>query len=172
MIPMTLNADMRQDAWVIPYITTLPRQGSNVSYLHRQRCLHSRDRDQDRCHGCCYDRPVPVIRRESSGLHSQVKEYLPLKKVKRQINAFCLRHGYHYEKTKWTIAHLKWTKQLKMLGLYRETMDEYMASYDEPAAKIERFDSRIEEIAFRERYQGKVKKMVCFRESRLIRLCR
>lgn len=99
-----------------------------------------------------------------------VKEYLrmrddhklALKKVKQQINAFCLRHGYHYEKTKWTIAHLKWLKQLEMPGLYRETMDEYMASYEEQAAKIERFDSRIEEIASQERYQEKVKKLVCF----------
>lgn len=99
-----------------------------------------------------------------------VKEYLrmrddhklALKKVKQQINAFCLRHGYHYEKTKWTIAHLKWLKQLEMPGLYRETMDEYMASYEEQASKIERFDSRIEEIASQERYQEKVKKLVCF----------
>ena len=44
-----------------------------------------------------------------------VKEYLrmrddhkkALKKVKQQVNAFCLRHGYHYEGTKWTLAHLK-----------------------------------------------------------------
>lgn len=99
-----------------------------------------------------------------------VKEYLrmrddhklALKKVKQQINAFCLRHGYHYEKTKWTIAHLKWLKQLEMPGLYRETMDEYMASYEEQTAKNERFDSRIEEIASQERYQEKVKKLVCF----------
>ena len=99
-----------------------------------------------------------------------VKEYLrmrddhklALKKVKQQINAFCLRHGYHYEKTKWTIAHLKWLRQLEMPGIYREAMDEYMASYDEQTAKIGRFDSRIEEIALQERYQEKVKKLVCF----------
>lgn len=41
-------------------------------------------------------------------------------------------------------------------------MDEYMASYDEQTAKIGRFDSRIEEIALQERYQEKVKKLVCF----------
>ena len=70
-----------------------------------------------------------------------VKEYLrmrddyklALKKVKQQLNAFCLRHGYRYEKTKWTIAHLKWLKQLELSTLYRETLDEYMASYDETA---------------------------------------
>ena len=99
-----------------------------------------------------------------------VKEYLrmrddmklALKKVKQQINAFCLRHGYHYDKTKWTIAHLKWLKQLEMSALYRETLDEYMASYDEQTAKIERFDKRIEELASQERYQKKVEKLGCF----------
>ena len=99
-----------------------------------------------------------------------VKEYLrmrddhklALKKVKQQINAFCLRHGRRYEKTKWTIAHLKWLKQLELSALYRETLDEYMASYDEQTAKIERFDKRIEELASQERYQKKVKKLGCF----------
>ena len=99
-----------------------------------------------------------------------VKEYLrmrddmklALKKVKQQINAFCLRHGYHYDKTKWTIAHLKWLKQLDLSALYRETLDEYMAYYDEQTAKIERFDKRIEELASQERYQKKVEKLGCF----------
>ena len=99
-----------------------------------------------------------------------VKEYLrmrddhklALKKVKQQINAFCLRHGYHYEKTKWTIAHLKWLKGLDISGLYKDTLNEYMASYDEQTAKVERFDRRIEELASQERYQEKVKRLGCF----------
>ena len=99
-----------------------------------------------------------------------VKEYLrmrddhkqALKKVKQQINAFCLRHGCHYEGTKWTIAHLKWLQKLDLKGLYRETLEEYMASYEEQTAKIERFDKRIEDIAAQERYQEKVKRLGCF----------
>ena len=99
-----------------------------------------------------------------------VKEYLrmrgdhklALKKIKQQINAFCLRHGYCYDKTKWTITHLTWLKQLDMSGLYRETLDEYLASYDEHTAKVERFDKRIEELSSQERYCEKVKKLGCF----------
>ncbi len=99
-----------------------------------------------------------------------VKEYLrmrnahklALKKIKQQINAFCLRHGYHYEGTKWTIAHLKWLKKLDLKDLYRETLEEYMASYEEQTAKIERYDQRIKEIAEQERYQEKVKRLGCF----------
>lgn len=67
-----------------------------------------------------------------------VKEYLrmrndhklALKKIKQQINAFCIRHGFCYDGTKWTLSHLKWLKKLEITnGLYRETLDEYMASY-------------------------------------------
>lgn len=49
-----------------------------------------------------------------------------------------------------------------MKGLYHETLEEYMASYDERTAKIERFDKRIEEVATLERYQEKVKRLGCF----------
>ncbi len=98
-----------------------------------------------------------------------VKEYLrmrddhkqALKKVKQQINAFCLRHGYQYDGTKWTIAHIKWLKKLELSSMYQETLNEYMASYDEQTAKIERFDARIEEIASQSRYTEKVKKLGC-----------
>ena len=99
-----------------------------------------------------------------------VKEYLrmrddhklALKKVKQQINAFCLRHGHHYAQTKWTVAHWKWLKKLELSTLYREVLDEYMASYEEYVAKIERFDQRIEELASQEKYAENVKRLGCF----------
>ena len=99
-----------------------------------------------------------------------VKEYirmrddhkLTLKKIKQQINAFTLRHGHHYPGTKWTMAHWKWLKKLDLSSMYREVLDEYMASYEEQSAKIERFDLRIEEIASQSKYQEKVKRLVCF----------
>jgi transposase len=101
---------------------------------------------------------------------NSVKEYLrmrddhklALKKIKQQINAFCLRHGFQYPGTKWTLAHLKWLKKLELSEIYRETLDEYMASYDEQTGKIERFDRRIEEIASQEKYHEKVKRLCCF----------
>lgn len=99
-----------------------------------------------------------------------VKEYLrmredhkkALKKIKQQINAFCLRQGKCYEGTKWTIAHLKWLKKLELAAMNQETLEEYLASYDEQTAKIERFDGRIEEIAGQTEYAEKVKKLGCF----------
>ena len=98
-----------------------------------------------------------------------VKEYLrmrddhklALKKIKQQINAFCLRHGHHYAQTKWTIAHWKWLKKLELNAMYREVLNEYMTSYEEQVTKIERFDERIEELATQERYAEKVKKLSC-----------
>ena len=100
-----------------------------------------------------------------------VKEYLrmrndhklALKKIKQQINAFCTRHGFCYDGTKWTQVHLKWLKNLEINNtLYREVMNEYMISYEEQVLKIERFDKRIEEIASQTKYQEKVKRLGCF----------
>lgn len=103
-----------------------------------------------------------------------VKEYLRMRdghktalkkikqQIKQQINALCLRHGYHYDGTKWTARHVAWLRKLYLSPLYRETLDEYMASYDEQAAKIERFDKRIEELASQKEYAEKAKKLGCF----------
>lgn len=99
-----------------------------------------------------------------------VKEYLrmrddhkiTLKKLKQQISAFCLRHGYGYGETKWTGKHISWLRKLELSPLYRETLDEYLASYDRQMEQIERFDQRISELADQKRYQPKVKKLSCF----------
>lgn len=87
---------------------------------------------------------------------------LALKRLKQQINAFVLRHGHSYTGTKWTIKHVAWLKKVELDPIYRETLNEYMASYEEQETKIERYDKRIEEIASEARYQEKVKKLVCF----------
>ena len=98
-----------------------------------------------------------------------VKEYLrmrddhklALKKIKQQINAFCIRHGYFYPGTKWAIKHLQWLRELALKDLFREVLDEYLASYDEQTAKIERFDKRIEELAADPAYKDNVRKLGC-----------
>ena len=102
----------------------------------------------------------------------QVKEYirmrcdhkLALKKVKQQILAFCLRHNYRFTETNhhWTQAHLRWLRTLKPSGVYQEILEEYLLTFDHLTAKIERLDSRIEELASDPVYHGKVKKLSCF----------
>ena len=99
----------------------------------------------------------------------EIKEYIrmkadfviALKKLKQQINSFCLRHGYMYEKSKWTLMHLKWLRDIELSYTLRETLNEYLASYYETAAKIERFNQKIEEFATDERYQKSVKRLCC-----------
>ena len=103
---------------------------------------------------------------------NEIKEYirmrddqkLYLKKVKQQILAFVLRQGKHFEggKTYWTIAHLKWLKSVELSALQRETLNEYLVTYEYLTDKIERFDKRIEELATSEKYAKKVKNMSCF----------
>ena len=89
---------------------------------------------------------------------------IALKKVKQQISAFCLRHGYRYDATvnQWTQAHLKWLRALKPEGLYRDILMEYLSTYDQLTDKIERMDRRIEELAGEPQYREGVKKLSCF----------
>lgn len=102
---------------------------------------------------------------------NSIKEYirmrddqkLNLKKTKQQILALVLRIGKKFEggKSYWTIAHMKWLKSLKLDGVFQETLDEYLITYDYFMQKIERLDQRIEELASGERYEEKVKKLGC-----------
>ena len=102
----------------------------------------------------------------------ETKEYLrmrddhklALKKIKQQILSFCLRHGYSYTggSQNWTKTHLKWLRALELPELIREALNEYLATYDELTAKIDRYDKRIQEIAAQSEYQEKVKKLECF----------
>ena len=119
-------------------------------------------------HCLCYGGYHPVY--IPTGEDDAVKEYLrmrddhklALKSLKQRINAFVLRHGCQYTGTKWTGRHVTWLKKLELDPMYRETLNEYMASYEEQEAKIERFDKRIEEIAAGVHYQENVKKLECF----------
>jgi transposase len=88
---------------------------------------------------------------------------LALKKIKQQIQAFCLRHDYRYDgNSHWTSAHIKWLKSLKPEALYKEILDEYLLTYTTLSDKIERLDKRIEELASQDEYQEHVKKLSCF----------
>ena len=140
--------------------TMLTQQGQRVKTDKRDAHLIA----QCLCYGGYHPVYIPT------GEDDAVKEYVRMrddhklaqKKLKQQINAFILRHGHQYTGTKWTIRHITWLKKLELEPMYRETLNEYMASYEEQNAKIERYDKRIEEIASESRYQEKAKKLGCF----------
>ena len=140
--------------------TMLTPQGQRVKTDKRDARLIA----QCLCYGGYHPVYIPT------GEDDAVKEYLrmrddhklALKKLKQQINAFVLRHGHQYIGTKWTIKHITWLNKLELDPMYRETLNEYMASYEEQEAKIERYDKRIEEIAAEERYQKNAKDLGCF----------
>jgi transposase len=80
-------------------------------------------------------------------MDEQTKEFIrmrddhkiALKKVKQQILAFCLRHGYRYDgNSNWTAAHIKWLRSLQPEALYKEILDEYLLTYTSLSDKIER----------------------------------
>ena len=140
--------------------TMLTQQGKRIKTDKRDARLIA----QCLCYGGYHPVYIPT------GEDDAVKEYLrmrddhkmALKKLKQQINAFVLRHGHQYTGTKWTDKHVTWLRRLELDPMYRETLDEYMASYEEQEAKIKRYDNRIEEIAAEARYLKNVKKLECF----------
>jgi len=103
-----------------------------------------------------------------TGQDEQVKDYirmrddhrLPLKKMKQEINAFCLRHNLRYGgRSTWTAAHTKWLRWLEPEGLYREILEEYLLTLSTLMDKIDRLDRRIGELTAREEYCEKTKQL-------------
>jgi transposase len=101
-----------------------------------------------------------------------VKEYIRMrddekaahKKIKQQINAFCLRHGFRFPgKSRWTQAHLGWLKKLELgNAILQEILCEYLALYQQAADKLAIFDARIQEFASASEYNERVKQLSCF----------
>ena len=89
---------------------------------------------------------------------------LALKKIKQQITAFVLRLGKQYTggKSLWTENHLKWLRGLNLTPLEKETLQEYLITYDYLTDKLERLDARVEELAGNERYGERVRRLGCF----------
>ena len=76
--------------------------------------------------------------------------------------SFVFRLGFHFDgRSYWTIKHIKWLKSLEMDSLFRETLEEYLLTYEQLKDKIERLDERIEELALEDKYREKVSKLKC-----------
>ena len=101
-----------------------------------------------------------------------VKEYIRmrddakdnLKKLKQRVLSFCLRNGRHFTETQshWTLKHIAWLKRQDFgNAILQEAFEEYLTLYFQATDKVELFDKRIEELAKRESYEEKVKKLTC-----------
>ena len=87
-----------------------------------------------------------------------------LKKIKQQTLAFVLRKGKRFDgsRTYWTRSHIKWLRELDLEGLDKETLNEYLITYEYLTDKVQRLDDRILELADKEKYREKVQNMSCF----------
>lgn len=102
----------------------------------------------------------------------QVRDYLrmrddhvlSLKMTKQRILALCVRRDLNFTETKskWTIKHVQWLRKVEMEERDRETLDEYLTSYDQLTDRIAHCNKRIEEMAADKRYCEGVKKLRCF----------
>lgn len=88
-----------------------------------------------------------------------------LKRIKQQIIAFCTGHGlFSPTKSNWTVAHLKWLKDLKFNNpVEQEILNEYLSSLTFLSDKIKAMDVRIEELASEKQYCENVKKLRCIK---------
>ena len=102
----------------------------------------------------------------------ETKEYIrmrtshkrALKKLKQQILSFCLRCGYKYDgKAYWTARHISYLKNLELKDLLKETMDEYIDSYEKSVEKLNRLEGKIEERSNLERYKENTDKLACLK---------
>ena len=109
---------------------------------------------------------VPTAKDEETKEYIRMRDdhKLALKKIKQQILSFCLRHNHRYPNgnNHWTQAHLKWLRDLKPDGVYKEILNEYLLTYSTLVEKVERLDERIGELAADEEYAENVHKLSCF----------
>ena len=139
--------------------TMLTQQGKRIKTDKRDALLIA----QCLCYGGYHAVHIPTDD------DNAVKEYIRMrddhkisaKKIKQQINAFCIRHGLIYTGNNWTGKHRAWLKAQKLDPINQETLNEYIVSLEEAEAKIARFDKRIEEIAVETKYVEKVKALRC-----------
>jgi len=101
-----------------------------------------------------------------------VKEYIrmrddakdTLKRYKQRLLSFCTRHGKHFTEGRsyWTQKHMTWLKALDFGNpVLQEAFEEYLVLYNQASDKVDLYDKRIEELAQREEYAEKVKKLSC-----------
>lgn len=85
-----------------------------------------------------------------------------LKKVKQQINSFCLRNGFHYASRKWTEEHIKYLRSIELSAINRECVDEYLITLCRLQDKIHALDVRIEEMSHDEMFKVKAGRLSYF----------
>ena len=171
-----LNAVMRRGALGYPFTTSSQTLGQMChtctdyhAYPAGKAESKRNKRDARLIAQClCYGGYHPVY--IPTGEDDAVKEYLrmrddhklALEKTEAADQCVCSSPRSFVYRNEMDDQACAWLKKVELDPIYRETLNEYMASYEEQETKIERYDKRIEEIASEARYQEKVKKLVCF----------
>jgi len=93
-----------------------------------------------------------------------------LRTVKQQINSFLLRHAIDYAgKTKWSKAHLKWLKDIKMPHPAQQVaLTEYLDAMENTEARANRISQQIENFYQTWRLGPVVDALKCLRGISLI----
>ena len=113
--------------------------------------------------------PVYVPTAEDNAVREYIRmrngEKDTLKRIKQRILSFCTRHGEHFTEGKnyWTQKHIAWLKALDFgNAILNEAFQEQLVTFNQATDRIALFDIRIENLAQRENYATKVKKLTSF----------
>lgn len=103
--------------------------------------------------------------REIKGYIRMIRDFKEESKiVKQHINAFVLSLGYRYSgKSRWIPAHIKWLRELNLGDIDQIALEEYLSHLDYLLTKIERFQSKLEELSQEEPYKEKIGQLRCFK---------
>ncbi|NCB20225.1 MAG: IS110 family transposase [Bacteroidia bacterium] len=111
---------------------------------------------------------VPTSENEAVKDYTRMRNarVLALKKAKQNLLSFLLRTGRTFTegKTYWTQIHFNWLrKQAFVDPLFQDTFKEYLQEVFDQQEKVDRYNSKIEEIANQDEYRERVSKLRCFR---------
>lgn len=84
-----------------------------------------------------------------------------LKKIKQQILSFALYNGLRCEANNWTQLHLQFLRHCQCNPIVRETLDDYLRTYDYLNNRIDEMNQRIHELCQDKAYSENVKKLQC-----------
>jgi transposase len=91
------------------------------------------------------------------------------KRAKHQINSLLLSQDLRWHRSKWTLQHRKWLRQLKMPNEYfQQVLDEHLSHLDYIQTRIKYLDQQIEQVAESDLYAPAVKKLRAFKGIRTL----
>jgi len=94
-------------------------------------------------------------------LRGQIRK--DLIRAKHRITKSLSLKGLSFNGTNWTLAHRQYLKNLKLEGLEKIVLDEYLTNLSYLESRLKDIEAEIKKLAFTDKYKTKVNALNCFR---------